>query len=226
MYPLPVRHGMTIGELALYFNATEKFGCDLTVVPMKEWKREWYFDETGLSFVPPSPNMPTLNTAIVYPGMCLVEATEISEGRGTTKPFEWIGAPYMDATELSNQLNKLGLEGITFSPIHFKPNFQKWSGNDCPGVQLQVTDRHKFEPFKTGLYLLKTIIELYPDNFQWREKPYEFVTNIPAIDLLTGNNEYQTLLSKNESLDSWMDSWSLELEKFREMRKPYLLYGS
>ncbi len=225
LYPLPVRHGMTIGELAQYFNETEQFGCDLTVIPMTGWLREYYYDQTGLTFVPPSPNMPTLQAGIVYPGMCLIEATELSEGRGTTMPFEWIGAPYIEARGLSDALNKQDLSGVYFRPTSFKPNYQKCQRKECFGVQVHVLDRDKFESFKAGLILLKTIHDLYPDDFRWREKPYEFVTDIPAIDLLTGSDIYRNCLIHNQSLDAYMASWPEEMEAFREERRRYCLYG-
>lgn len=224
LYPLPVRHGMTIAELANFLNEQEGIGCDLTVIPMRGWQREWYFDQTRLPFIAPSPNMPTLNTAIVYPGMCLIEATELSEGRGTTMPFEWVGAPYFSADELAENLNEQGLEGIYFRPIRFKPNYQKWHGEECSGVQLHVTDRNRFKPYKTGLILVKTIRDLYPEKFHWRERPYEFVTDIPAIDLLTGSNEYRRTVSKAESLEPWFKKCQADADKFRRRRKPYLLY--
>lgn len=225
MYPLPVRHGMTIGELAQYFNETEKFDCDLTVIPMQGWQRKWYFDQTGLPFIPPSPNMPTLNTAIVYPGMCLIEATELSEGRGTTIPFESIGAPFIVAPELAAALNELRLDGIDFRPIAFKPNYQKWAGEECSGVQLHITDRNRFKPYQTGLIFLQTIIDLYPDRFQWREKPYEFVTDIPAIDLLTGSDHFRSLLTKRQPLETLLAEGESDVDSFAEQRRPYLLYS-
>lgn len=225
LYPLPVRHGMTIGELAQYFNVEEKINCNLTVIPMKGWRRLWYFDQTGLQFVPPSPNMPTVNTAIVYPGMCLIEATGLSEGRGTTTPFEWIGAPYIDADSLASELNALSLEGVSFRSIHFRPDRQKWKGEECFGVGLHISDRHQFKPYQTGLIVLKTIVELYPAEFHWRTKPYEFETDIPAINLLTGSDEFLALLMKKRPLEPWFSKWPDEIEKFRERRKPYLLYS-
>ncbi|MBU0506807.1 DUF1343 domain-containing protein, partial [bacterium] len=151
LYPLPVRHGMTIGELAQHFNETQNFHCDLTVIKMQGWQRDMYWDDTGLEFVPPSPNMPSLNAALVYPGMCLLEATELSEGRGTTKPFEWFGAPYIKAKDFAAHLNALNLEGVYFRPIHFKPSFQKWAGIECHGAQIHVTNRNTFKPYHTGL---------------------------------------------------------------------------
>lgn len=215
LYPIPVRHGMTIGELALYFNEEEKIGCDLEVIPMKGWKRKMFFDETGLPWVPPSPNMPTLDTALVYPGMCLLEATNISEGRGTTKPFEFFGAPYIQAENLIAALNKLKLPGVFFRPLSFKPNFQKWAGENCQGAQIHITDRKKFRPYQTGRAVLKTILEMYPVYFKWRGKPYEFVTDIPAIDLLSGSSALRKNLETKSPLKNIGNKWP---------RNKYLLY--
>ena len=182
---------------------------------MKGWKRKMFFDETGLPWVPPSPNMPTLDTALVYPGMCLLEATNISEGRGTTKPFEFFGAPYLHAEKLAEKLNKQKLPGVFFRPLHFKPNFQKWAGQNCQGAQVHVTDRKKFKSYLTGTAILKTIFDLYPNNFAWRDKPYEFVTNIPAIDLLSGSGMLRKQLESGAALNKIGKNWP---------RKKYLLY--
>lgn len=224
-YELPVRHGMTMAELAQYFNATEKLSCDVTLIPMQNWQRNQWFDQTGLGFFPPSPNMPTLETAIVYPGMCLFEATEISEGRGTTKPFEWIGTPGLDPLKLSDAMNERELPGVVFLPHVFKPGFQKHAGIDCQGIQLKVTDRDTFEPYLTGLLLLKTIAKLFPNQFAWREKPYEFVQNIPAIDLLTGCQNFRDIIASQKHIRKWIDSWQADCERFAAKRSPYLLYS-
>lgn len=222
-YPLPVRHGMTIGELAHYFNDTQKFGANLTVIKMTGWKRSFYFDDTDLLWVLPSPNMPTLTTAILYPGQCLFEATQISEGRGTTKPFEWIGAPFINPFELSEKMNRQKLGGVLFRPVYFHPQFQKCAGLDCGGVFIHLTDRKKIHSLDVGVKLLETIAALYPNDFQWRDKPYEFVSNIPAIDLLWGN----TLLKDNISLGKKTNVKMLEkksIADFAKRRKKHLLY--
>ncbi|MDO8519409.1 MAG: DUF1343 domain-containing protein [Deltaproteobacteria bacterium] len=238
LYPLPVRHGMTIGELALYFNQEEKIGCELEIVRMKKWRRKMFFDETGLPWVPPSPNMPTPDTALVYPGMCLLEATQMSEGRGTTRPFEFFGAPYIQAEKLAVSLNKLKLPGVFFRPLHFRPNFQKWAGQNCQGAQIHVTDRKKFRPYLMGVSVLKTVMEMYPDDFQWRDKPYEFVSDIPAIDLLTGSDEFRKGITKTRAKGPLRgeappalpveggDASPLVIDEmeFLKKRKKYLLY--
>lgn len=224
LYPLPVRHGMTIAELATYFNSTENFNCDLTVIPMQGWTRDMMQKHTGLSFYAPSPNMPTPRTAFVYPGQCLFEATELSEGRGTTKPFEWIGTPGLDAFALANKMNERHLDGVHFRPIHFKPGFQKHAGEVCSGVELLVTNKATYRPYLTSLLLLKTIYKYFPASFNWREKPYEFVKDIPAIDLLTGCDTYRTLLEKGKSIRPWLASFADDEARFMDLRKPYLLY--
>ncbi|MFQ5444465.1 MAG: exo-beta-N-acetylmuramidase NamZ domain-containing protein, partial [Nitrospinales bacterium] len=224
-YPIPNRHGMTVGELAKLFR--EHFGiqCDLTIVPMKGWQRSMWYDETGLTWVAPSPNMPTLSTATVYPGMCLVEGTHLSEGRGTTLPFELCGAPYIDPRQLVEQLQKENLPGVFARPCFFKPGFQKWAGETCGGIQLHVTDREKFKPFLTGLAVLRAIARLYPDRFAWRTEPYEFVSDRLAIDLLYGNPDWrEKLVGGQPSLLAIEETWHDELETFKKIRQQFLLY--
>jgi uncharacterized protein YbbC (DUF1343 family) len=186
LHPLPVRHGKTIGELAELFR-TEAFPrCRLTVLPMKGWKREMWFDETGLPWVNPSPNMPTLETATVYPGMCLLEGTNISEGRGTSRPFELFGAPFIDAETLAQELNQFQLPGAHFRAAWFQPAFQKFAGEICGGAQLHVADRNRFLPFQTGLEIIRTIRRLYPESFAWKQPPYEYEFERLPIEILLG----------------------------------------
>ena len=186
-YPIPNRHGMTVGELAVLFNEYFGIKCDLKVIPMEGWERSMWYDQTGLPWVSPSPNMPTLSTATVYPGMCLIEGTLLSEGRGTTLPFEQVGAPYINAETLAKTLNKENLPGLFFRPQYFKPQFQKWSGTVCGGVQIHVTERNKMKPLATSITVLFSIKKLYPGDFSWRTEAYEFVNDRLAIDLLYGN---------------------------------------
>ena len=173
LYPLAVRHGMTIGELALYFNQEFKIACKLEVVKMQQWDRELFFEESSLPWVLPSPNIPTIDTAIVYPGMCLLEGTNVSEGRGTTRPFELSGAPWIKAKELVSRLGKMGLPGVDFRPVYFTPTFQKGAGELLEGCQIHVVDRTAFRPFRTGLALLQLYREIGGDQFQWKQPPYE-----------------------------------------------------
>lgn len=224
LYPIPVRHGMTIGELALYFNKEEKIGCKLHVVRMEGWKRKWYFDETDLPWINPSPNMRSVDAALLYPGMCLIEATNLSEGRGTNHPFELIGAPFIKGDELTSTLNKLKLDGVSFKPENFRPTFQKWAGQDCRGIEIKITDRRKFKSVLTGIAVLKTIYDLYPEDFKWRDKPYEFVPNIPAIDLLSGDDQLRKKLKNKESLEKIQRNWHVGYKEFLEKREKYLFY--
>ena len=226
-YSLPNRHGMTVGELARLFN--EHFGihCDLTVVPMTGWSREMWYDQTGMIWTPPSPNMPTLATATVYPGMCLIEGTLLSEGRGTTLPFEQIGAPFINPHKLIARLEKDSkhLPGVFFRPQYFKPMFQKHAGEVCAGLQLHITDRDQFKPLLTTVALLRAIAEIYPDRLQWRTEPYEFVSDRLAIDLLYGNPELrETIFKPDFSLEGLENSWRKELETFLPLRQEYLIY--
>jgi len=222
-FPVPVRHGLTIGEMARL--ASKGMDIELTVIEMKGWRREMWFDQTGLPWVMPSPNMPSLDTAMVYPGSCLVEATNISEGRGTTRPFELVGAPWIDARRLSRMMAGRVGAGARFRPVTFKPTFQKLRGKNCHGIQVHVTDRHVFEPFRFGLELLRTLLEIAPDQFSWRTEPYEFVSDRPAIDLLCGTDEVRLAL---ESGADCRDLWSRLQEQaaaFGQARGEFLLYG-
>ena len=186
MHPIPVRHGRTIGELAQQFHNEAFPNCELTVLPMKHWQRTMWFDETGRQWVMPSPNMPTLDTATVYPGMCLLEATNISEGRGTTRPFEIFGAPFINAETLCQELNALRLPGLFFRENYFQPMFQKFAGELCSGAQIHVTCRNEFRPFQTGIEIIRVIRKLYPDQFSWKQPPYEYETEKLPIEILLG----------------------------------------
>ncbi len=224
-YALPNRHGMTVGELAQMFN--DDIHCDLKVVPMTGWSREMWYNQTGMVWTPPSPNMPTLETAIVYPGMCLIEGTRLSEGRGTTLPFEQIGAPFIDPDKLAARLETDShlLPGVFSRPQYFKPMFQKHAGEICAGLQFHITDRNKFKPLLTTLALLRAIAEIYSDRLQWRIEPYEFVSDRLAIDLLYGNeNLRKTLFKPGFSLEELENSWQEELASFSPLRQEYLIY--
>ena len=224
-YPIPNRHGMTAGELALLFNDTFALGCDLKVVPMQGWKRQMWYDDTGLPWTPPSPNMPTLATATVYPGMCLIEGTLLSEGRGTTMPFEFVGAPYIHPPDLIRRLQQDQLPGVFFRPHYFKPTFQKWAGETCGGVQLHVTDRNQFRSLITAIAIIRAVGELYGDDFAWRTEPYEYVSDRLAIDLLTGNAQFrEEWMGSDESLQSIEDSWSEDMKSFKKLRQDFLIY--
>ena len=186
LHLIPVRHGKTIGELAQQFRDEAFPKCKLSILPMKNWEREMWFDHTGLPWVMPSPNMPTLDTATVYPGMCLLEGTNISEGRGTTRPFEIFGAPFIDPEKLSSELNALNLPGVFFRENYFQPTFHKFAGEVCGGMQIHVTDRDEFRPFLTGVEIIKRIRKIYGKEFQWRQPPYEYEWKRLPIEILIG----------------------------------------
>jgi uncharacterized protein YbbC (DUF1343 family) len=223
--PLPVRHGMTIGEIALYLKNEYYPYADLHIVRMKGWKRANWFDETGLPWILPSPNMPTPGTALVYPGMCLLEGTLLSEGRGTTRPFEIFGAPFIDPYKLVSMLEKFRLPGVVFRPLFFEPAFQKHAGKLCGGAQIHVLDRKKFRPFKTGVAVLKAVRKLYPAGNIWKEPPYEYETEKMPVDILAGTDRLRTAIDAGEKLDRMEEAWREECAVFcKQTRKKYLIY--
>jgi uncharacterized protein YbbC (DUF1343 family) len=220
----PVRHGMTAGEIARWRHAVEKLDLDLIVISMRGWQRDMHHDHTGLPWVQPSPNMPTVDTALVYPGMCLVEGTELSEGRGTTRPFELAGAPYLDGHRLATDLAAMDLPGVKFRPAVFTPMFQKHKTVACGGVQLHVTSTESFRPYRTGVAFLKACYDQAPAAFRWREKAYEFVDTIPAIDLLAGGDAIRKGIEAGASLDELTARWPRDEGDFAAERADYLLY--
>lgn len=222
--PVPARHGLTLGEIALLLQRERYLELELTVVPCKGWWRREWLDATGLPWVPPSPNMPTLETAALYPGLCLVEATTLSEGRGTTRPFNLVGAPWIDAERLAKKLQNLGLAGIAFRPIRFRPEFSKHAGEICAGVELHLADREALDPVALGLRLLNTIHDLHPDEFAWRSDPYEYVSDIPALDLLTGSPAARERIEAEEPLEPLIEAWRDEVEEFESHLDGILLY--
>ncbi|HKQ55593.1 MAG TPA: DUF1343 domain-containing protein [Methyloceanibacter sp.] len=223
-YPIPMRHGMTVGELARLFNDRHGLGAALEVVPMEGWSRGMYWDQTGLPWVMPSPNMPTLDTAIVYPGTVLFEGTILSEGRGTTRPFELIGAPWLDGEELAARLNATGLAGVHFRPAIFEPTFQKHAKATCGGCQIHVTDRDAFEPVKAGIAVMRECFALAPDKFQWRAPPYEYEHDKMPIDILAGSPMLRQQIERQTPLADIAASWRAGEAAFAEVRAPYLLY--
>jgi uncharacterized protein YbbC (DUF1343 family) len=225
LYPLPVRHGMTMGELAGYFNATHALGCDLTVVPMDGWRRRMLWEDAGLPWVAPSPNMPTPDTARVYPGGCLLEGTNLSEGRGTTRPFEWVGAPYLDAHQYAGALAALRLPGVRFRPARFRPTFHKWARQLCGGVQIHVVDARRFRPFLTGLGLIAAARALAPRHFAWRRPPYEFERRRWPIDILCGTDGIRLAIERRRPLAALAAQWRQPLAAWKRGRAPFLLYG-
>ena len=223
--PMPVRHGMTIGEIARYINDTDDLNCDLTVIPMEGWRREWYWNETGLKWTNPSPNMRSPLEALLYPGMCLLEGTNISEGRGTDIPFEIAGAPFINSKELLEALQEFRLPGIRFESVDFTPDRQKWEKKLCHGIRLFVTDRSIFKPYVTGLAVIWSLYTLYHEKgFAWRMEPYEFIEDIPAIDLLTGDTTVRQALEKYLPLQELLEWVEEPSASFLRQRRPYLLY--
>jgi uncharacterized protein YbbC (DUF1343 family) len=222
-YLLPLRHGMTVGELARMFDAERGLNADLTVVPMRGWEREMWYDQTGLPWVPPSPAMPKLETAIVYPGTCLLEGTNVSAGRGTATPFELIGAPWIDAYRLCTALNDLSLPGVRFRPASFRPWADKHAEVTCQGVYLHVLDRETFRPLSTGLHLLSVLHSLWPQAFKWLGTSWE--GRPPHFDLLIGNGWVREWIDEGRPVDKIIAQWSGTLAQFAEQRQPHLLYG-
>ncbi len=224
LHPIPMRHGMTVGELALFLNVEFRINCDLKVVEMENWKRSFWFDQTGLPWIYPSPNLPTLDSATVYPGSVLVEGTTLSEGRGTTRPFELIGAPYIHGRQYSERLNAAGLPGVMFRPAYFQPTFQKWAGRMCGGVQVHVANREAFEPYLTGIAAISAARELYPESFEWRRPPYEYEYEKPPIGILCGGREIPDMIESGVPIDRIRESWRNDVDDFMRRRSPYLLY--
>jgi uncharacterized protein YbbC (DUF1343 family) len=223
-FPIPMRHGMTIGELARLFNEHFGIGAELDVVPMEGWRREMYFDQTGLPWVMPSPNMPTLDTAIVFPGAVLFEGTNISEGRGTTRTFELIGAPWIDGERLAEAMNRRHLPGVRFRPVFFEPTFQKHAQQTCGGCQIHVLDRAAFQPVATGVALLEEFRRQDPARFGWKPPPYEYEHERLAIDLLFGSDALRRGLEDGLSADQISASWDADVRAFLPTRERYLLY--
>ncbi len=224
LHPMPIRHAMTVGEIAGFLNQERSIGCHLEVVPMEGWRRELFFDETGLPWVLPSPNIPTLDSALVYPGICLLEGTNVSEGRGTTRPFELSGAPWVDAASLARQLDGKGLPGARFRPVHFIPTFHKWADQIVAGVQIHVQDRRVFKPFATGLALLSAYRDCGGERFAWNDPPYEYEFDKAPIDILCGTDRIRLGIEAGVSVQELERGWESDLAGFREIRQRYLLY--
>jgi uncharacterized protein YbbC (DUF1343 family) len=223
-FPLPMRHGMTIGELAKLFNDHFGIGATLEIAPMERWHREMYWDQTRLPWVMPSPNMPTLDTAIVYPGTVLFEGTLLSEGRGTTRPFELVGAPWIDADRFAAAMNAHELPGVYFRPAAFQPTFQKHAQQTCGGVQIHVLDRDDFRPVLTGVALIDMFRRFDPGRFAWRPPPYEYEQHKAPIDILAGSDALRRQIETETPLQAIEASWHADEKAFERLRRPYLLY--
>jgi uncharacterized protein YbbC (DUF1343 family) len=225
-FPIPMRHGMTIAELARMFNDHEQIAAELRIVPMDGWTRDMYFDDTSLPWVMPSPNMPTLDTAIVYPGTVLFEGTNASEGRGTTRPFELVGAPWIDPDSFADRLNAYGLPGVRFRPTVFEPTFQKHARESCGGCQIHVLDRTAFRPVEAGVALLTECRQADLTRFAWRPPPYEYERNRPPIDILAGSERLRTQVDRGVPVREIVQGWRPAVEEFLKVRHRFLLYES
>ena len=223
-FPLPTRHGLTMAELAQLFNNHFKIGCELEVIKMDGWEREAWFDQTDAPWVLPSPNLPTLDSATVFPGTVHFEGTQLSEGRGTTRPFELIGAPYIVPEDYAAALNELKLPWVYFRSCVFRPTFQKHGNVSCGGVQIHVLDRTEFKPVITGIALVKTAHDLYKKEFLWKEPPYEYVYDRNPFDVIAGTTKLRQAIEAGHSLSSIEESWKSDLEAFIQTRNEVLLY--
>ncbi|CAN5406984.1 DUF1343 domain-containing protein [soil metagenome] len=223
-FELPTRHGMTIGELAKMFNGHFGIDCDLEVIEMEGWTREMWGDETGLPWVLPSPNIPDVDTCVVFPATVHVEGTELSEGRGTTLPFLLNGAPFIDPHAWANTLNDFDFDGIIFRPAYFRPTFCEFAGETCGGVQMHVTDRNRFTPVIVGIAMVKTVYDMYTDKFQWRQNAYEYVFNKNPMDVVCGTDKIRYAIESGVALNKIEASWVDGLQEFRAARNPYLMY--
>ena len=223
-FPIPLRHGLTIGELARLFNDEFGIGAALDVVPLDGWRRWMYFDETALPWVMPSPNLPTLDSTIVYPGAVLFEGTMLSEGRGTTRPFELVGAPWLDGDRLAQAMNARGLPGVHFRPAFFEPTFQKHARETCGGCQIHVLDRTRFEPVRAAVELIAECRAQNPSRFAWREPPYEYEHQKAPIDILFGSDRLRLTIDAGTAAETLVSEWRTDVDAFRRLREKYLLY--
>jgi uncharacterized protein YbbC (DUF1343 family) len=223
-FQIPMRHGMTIGELMLLYNQEFGVGCKLKVIPLSNWDPNDYFEETGLPWVLPSPNMPLVETAVVYPGQVILEGTNLSEGRGTTRPFEIFGAPFIDPALVVDELEAGCLQGAILRDTLFVPTFNKWSNSTCRGFQLHVVDRDDFRPYRATLALLAATAKLYPSDFRWSDPPYEYVTDKLPVDVILGDREIREQLDLGRSVMDMERDWQEDLDKFLELRSKFFLY--
>ncbi len=224
LYPLPLRHGLTVGELARLYADIWIQGCSVEVIPMRGWRRDMMFNHTGLPWVIPSPNMPTMNTALVYPGQVVLEGTNLSEGRGTTLPFELCGAPFIKPHRLAAALEVHKIPGVVFREVYFEPTFHKWAGQLCGGLQLHVLDPGSFRPLLTTLAIIQEVINLYPDQFAWRPPPYEYEYEKLPVDVILGEQEIRQMLTAGASAEEIESSWQQEQEEFKRFKKAYHMY--
>ncbi|MFO7666105.1 MAG: DUF1343 domain-containing protein [Desulfobacterales bacterium] len=223
-YPIPMRHGLTIGELAILFNNHFGIDCDLEIIPMKGWKRKMFFSDTGLPWIPPSPNLPTPVSAIVYPGQVIWEGTNVSEGRGTTQPFEIFGAPYIDRGKIISTLGGNNLPGAVLRPLVFEPTSNKWAGKPCRGFQIHVTDPYRYKPFLSTLKLLHAVFLNHVKEFEWKAPPYEYEFEKLPVDLITGNPAIRMAVENPDPIEDIENTWLHELDEYINISRKYYLY--
>ncbi|MCP4624549.1 MAG: DUF1343 domain-containing protein [bacterium] len=224
-YPIPMRHGLTIGELAKLFNDYFAIGCELEVITMNGWKRDMLFDDTGLPWVAPSPNLPTPESTLVYPGQVILEGTNLSEGRGTTQPFELLGAPYLDVSKVISTLENINLPGTILRPAVFEPTSNKWQATPCKGFQIHITDPVQFQPYATTLHLIRAVISNHAEQFEWKPPPYEYEFERMPIDLIIGDRSIRERLENLDPVEEIEADWQQELNRFKEIRRDFFLYG-
>jgi uncharacterized protein YbbC (DUF1343 family) len=225
MYPIPMRHGMTVGEIARLFNDHFGIGADLEVVPMQGWRRDLYFDDTGLTWIMSSPNIPTFDTTVVYPGTVLFEGTNVSEGRGTTRPFELVGAPWIVAERFADAMNRRGLPGVHFRPVVFEPTFHKHAGQACAGVQIHPLDRRTFRPVESAVALIEAFRNSGPDLFKWKDPPYEYELGKNPFDVLAGSAGLREQLEAGVPARDIARSWEAPVAAFMKIREKFVLYS-
>jgi len=224
LYQIPMRHGLTFGELAKFINAEFEIGVDLEVVPLVGWQRGMLFRQTEFPWVVPSPNMPTPETALVYPGQVIWEGTNVSEGRGTTLPFEFVGAPYWDHDSILEMVSETELPGCFLRPVVFEPTSGKWAGQPCRGFHIHVTDPESYLPYRTSLALLQAVIRLYPGDFSYKKPPYEYEFERLPMDLILGDQSVRALLEEGVPVIELEKEWQDELQEFDQIRQKYFLY--
>lgn len=224
-YPIPMRHGLTIGELARLFNEHFNINCDLEVFPIRGWKRKMFFADTFLPWIPPSPNLPNSVSAIVYPGQVIWEGTNISEGRGTTQPFEIFGAPFIESDKIISFLGGNILPGAILRPVAFEPTSNKWQGELCRGFQIHVTDPIKYKPYYSSLKLLQAVFQCYKNDFAWKLPPYEYEFEKYPIDLITGNPAIRSAVENNDSIEEMEKSWESDIDKYSDTSRKYHIYN-
>ncbi|MCP3954894.1 MAG: DUF1343 domain-containing protein [Desulfobacterales bacterium] len=223
-YPIPMRHGLTIGELARLFNEVFAIDCDLEIVPLHNWHRRMYFEKTGLPWIAPSPNLPTPAAAMVYPGQVVWEGTNISEGRGTTQPFELFGAPFIHTGKLLAEVAKQPLPGMVLRPASFEPTSNKWQGERCNGFQIHITEADQYRPFESTLRILEAVLRLYPVDFKWKSPPYEYEFEKRPIDLILGDRRIREALEKGATITALREQWQAGLDEYASISQEFHLY--